>query len=97
MPDGWRGPAAARYAGAMIRRFQFSLATLFASTRLIATAMGSLLAATRCEPPWSVAVFIIACTICGAAFGCLARGAILGAILGYAAGLGLVVYALSTL
>lgn len=77
------------YNAPMTRRFQFSLARLFAFTTLMAAAVGTLLAARRCEPLWNLAVLVLACGVCGAAFGTLFHRTIimlLTAVLGLFAG-----------
>lgn len=83
----------------MTRWFQFSLARLFAFTTLMATAIGTFLAAMRCEPLWNLAVLVLACGVCGAAIGSLFHRTIImfvTAVFGLIAGTCFVSYLIST-
>jgi hypothetical protein len=77
----------------MPRQFQFSLSRLFVSTTLIAIAFSTDYAATQCDKQWNAVLFIVACVICGIAFGCLWRLTVGGAIVGLLVGVGLVICA----
>jgi hypothetical protein len=71
----------------MIRRFQFSLGRLFASTTFAAVACGAFLTAAHLatakgELAWILGLFFVACASCGAAIGCLLRLGVAGALAG---------------
>lgn len=74
-------------------RFQFNLSRLFLATTLMAIAAGFSLAATRTQPPSSMAFFLAACACCGASLGSLFHRTLAVAILGIFAGIGLGLFA----